>query len=813
MDNVLLYWIIEYIKVFFGYGFIMFIWPLVVFRKFLSGKNVTFKFCFCSTVQVVLINYVVLFLGLFHLLNKFTMCTVFFGILIWSLREYYVLTEERKKRIKYLFNGTMGKKHFILTWFYNTKKSFKVWLKGLKKFYKKHFIEYTVLILTVIYGMLYFSYGAFRDYSYGFGDMYVHHSWIYGLVEGKIFSEGVYPEGMHCVIYSIHALLGINVYSCNLFLAGIHIAVILLAAYCLMKELFHWRFSAIFVMVLYLIVDLVCIDEVFSMSRLQWTLPQEYAFHTMYICVLYLILYLKSYKKTVFREVELKACWDENLLLFMMALAASIVIHFYVTIMAFFLCFSFAIFKLKSIFNKKHFVPLVVAAFMGVIIAFIPMGGGLISGIPFQGSINWAMSVMSGTDTGEGRTQKQNSSIIESSDDLLDDSNNQNTMEKDYETIDDKETIIIDDLKSGETENPTSVPKYSIFKRIGDKVKTFWNVLCDKLMGVYYQGYITLYKQERAKWIVGASFFAIVLYLVYRFTWFIRFKVLKSNGNPDNIFPDYLPMVFSSFLFVLLYAAPLIGLPEIVAGSRLCSTTQMLILIVMIIPMDMLLSFLNIHFRDDTLEIWSCVVTIFFIAVIYISGSFHGYLYYEFTRYNSAVATTNNIINSLPKNTYTIISTTDEIYQVIQNGRHEEILTFVNNQNKDYYTLPTEYLFIFIEKKPLKYAHNHFFAGPKWLALEKYHEMYQVNYSCCPDILASKISQEYANQTLLYFSRPSQAYSYLESRTILESKMYDWCNRFAQRYPNELQVYYEDDDFICYYIQQNPQFLYNLSLK
>ncbi len=814
MESSLTYWIFEYIKVFLVYGFVLFVWPSVVFRKYLKTKSITFRFCFCATVQIIIINSVVLLLGLFHLLNKFTMCLFFFGIFLWSLREFYVLNEDRKKRIKYVMTGTMGWKHLLLTWFEGIRKSSRNHIKVFKKFYKKHFGEYSLLILLLLYGMLYFSYGAFRDFSYGFGDLYVHHSWIYGLIQGQIFSDGVYPEAMHCIVYTMHTLFGVRVYSILLFLAGIHVAVILLAAYCLMKEIFHWRFSAIFVLVMFLIVDVICIDEVFSMSRLQWTLPQEYAFHTMYICALYLILYLKNYKKTVFLDVELKACWDENLFLFMMALAASIAIHFYVTIMAFFLCFSFAIFKLKSIFNKKHFVPLVVAVITGLMIAFVPMGGALLSGIPFQGSIGWAVNVINGMDRGEGRAQYvQTENDIDTSDDIQ---NNETSVVPDEEALINQNAYNENGNENeffGEININSEQVKENLIVKIIAKIKFIGNAVVDKLKGVYTYGYNTLYAGERAQWIVGFSFLSTILYFLYRLIWFIRFRLLKKSRNNDDIFSGYLPIILASFLIMFIYAAPLIGLPELIAGSRLCTTGQMLILMVIIMPFDMLFSLLRINMRDDTLEIWSIITTVAMVLVICFTGSYHGYLYYELTRYNAAVSVTNEIIASLPDNTYTIVSTTDEIYQVIQNGRHEEVVTFLLNQNKDYYTIPTEYLFVFVEKKPIKYAHNHFFAGPKWLALEKYHEMYRDNYSCCEDVLSAMISEEYVTESIRYFNKPSEVYSILESRTILESKMYYWCQKFAEMYPNEIQQYYEDDNFVCYYIKQNPQFLYNLVLK
>ena len=61
--------------------------------------------------------------------------------------------------------------------------------------------------------------------------------------------------------------------------------------------------------------------------------------------------------------------------------------------------------------------------------------------------------------------------------------------------------------------------------------------------------------------------------------------------------------------------------------------------------------------------------------------------------------------------------------------------------------------------------------------------------------------------------RPSLHYATPENRTILESKAYLWCQNFSKRYPFEVNVYYEDEDFVCYYFKQNPFALYNLAIE
>ncbi len=836
MDNHLIYWVFEYIKVFLSYGLILFVWPSVVFRKYLSGKSMTFRFGFCSTVQIVIINSVVLLLGLVHLLNKWTMLLVFWGILIWSLREYLVLSEKKRKRFRYLITGTFGWKHLALLWKAKLTKLIKdVWIR-LWKWYKKHWLEYTLLLITLGYGVLYFSYGAFQDYSYGFGDMYVHHSWTYGLVEGQIFSAGVYPEAMHCVVYTMHVLFGVNIYSCILFLQGIHMAVILLSIYCLIKEVFHWRYSAIFALILFLTVDAVCVNQVFSMSRLQWTLPQEYGFHTIYLCTLFLVKYLKETQEKSLAIKKLKVYYDENLLVFVMALAASIAIHFYSTIMAFLVCVGFAVFYLGKIFTKKHFLSLVCAAICAVLIAVIPMGGALASGIEFQGSIGWAVGILNGVDPENDNkpiagTATETPAINETSDatgttveNVVAEgvggsevhSNNTEISNMQNEDVAQDNTS----NNNGVTvdENVPKAEKPPLLKRVTGKFVGIFTSLKTKVLEkwdiLYRKSYVTLYKQEYAKIFAIYTFIPFILGFVYKVIVLVLQKIFKVKRVKGGFFAGYLSIVTASLAFMIIYSAAHLGLPGLVAGARLCSNIHMLFMIMLIIPIDIIFSILNriVVLYNDVLHYISLVVAVGLFAIVYLTGHYHGYLYYELTRYNAAVNVTNEIMDALPENTYTIVSPTDELYQVIQDGRHEEILTFLTTYRN--YTIPTEYIFIFVEKNPIKYAHNHFFSGPGWLAQEKYQDMYSAYQpSVCPEVTSSTISEEAAKSSIMYFGKPSQSYSNIESRTILESKMYNWCESFAQMYPHELKVYYEDDDFVCYYIRQNTQHLYNLNIE
>ena len=791
------YWVFEYGKVLIAYIALMYIWPMVVFRRYLAPKSRTYKFAFCTTVQVILINTVVLLLGLVHILNRWTMILFFYGGILVSLLWKRKFTGEGIQRVRQVLVGTRGVKLFLLQAISSMRHALRRGVKNLWRSSKGKRLEYLLLGVVVLFGMIYFSYGTFVDHSYGFGDMYTHHAWIYGLLEGKIFSAGIYPEAMHCFIYAMHQLFGIRVYSCMLFVAGVHVSTLLIAIYCFLKEVLKSRYTSLLIIASFLVLDLMCIDEVFSMARLQWTLPQEFALYTQFLCALYLVRYLRTDRNPRKESGKRKwVVWDENLFLFMMALAASFAIHFYVTIMAFFLCASFAVFLLHRVFRKGNFRSLVAAVFTGVFIAAAPMGLAYATGIPFQGSIDWALNVISGEDTKEGRTQQAEA--------ILNTEQGETVLPSATETKDSNTSLngqSSDAHANGTEITQKTIPLTERLKRLAIKV---WDVTEKKSEGLYSYGYATLYGEERADWILRFTALAAGIGVVCCLIALLIHRKIKI------FFEGYLGLTLASIAFMILYAAPFLGLPELIAGARVCSTGQLLILAMMFVPVDLFLYLIGLTVIRVVLPMVSIVLT----GAIYVGANYfdvyHGFLYNELTRYNSVVDVTNNIIKNFPQYSYTIVSPTDELYQVIEYGRHEEIYNFVKVIQSNAYSLPTEYIFLYVEKKPIQYAQSHFYTGPEWLAKEKYTQYYTMYFSEGNQLNQSTISDDFADRDFMFFLKESQNYSDLASRTILESKLNRWCKQFEHNFPNDINTYYEDDDFVCYVIRQNTSRLFNL---
>ena len=102
-------------------------------------------------------------------------------------------------------------------------------------------------------------------------------------------------------------------------------------------------------------------------------------------------------------------------------------------------------------------------------------------------------------------------------------------------------------------------------------------------------------------------------------------------------------------------------------------------------PVDMLFVLLKVFCTTNVLQLLSVLGTIGIYYVTIALGNYHGFLMEYLTRYDSAVMVTNSIIKNFTKNKYTIVSPVDELYQVSPYGRHEELLTFVQEiQEEDY---------------------------------------------------------------------------------------------------------------------------------
>ncbi len=811
------YWAAEYAKVLAGYIFLMFIWPSFVLRKYFKGRSTVFWFGFCVTFQPVLVNTVVIVLGLCHLLNIWVVRGLFYIPLLAEALKWLGWGRKEGRNVRHLLNGTYGLKLFCHNVFCGIGRRIRGFIQIIRGRLRTHWWEYGLLSVIIIYGMIYFSWGIFQNYSYGSGDMYLHHAWIYNMTQGKVFSSGVYPEGMHCFVYGLYALFGVRVYSCMLFLQPIHVAVFLLSVYLFLKEMFRWKYTPMFVLAAFLTMDVVNANSVVSMSRLQWTLPQEFGFHTIFLCAAFLVRYLGSTKKAVFRGKLTKGCWDENLLILALSLAESLTIHFYPTIMAFLLCLAVVPVHIRQIFSKKRFVPLVTAVVSGVMVAVLPMAAALATGMHFQGSINWAMSVIQGSKEPqqENTTQQESAAQPGGAGTSQEGTASGEAGQPSSVSGEAGSPGTVGEMISGGME-PAEPDREPLMDRLENLYHRLADIVLEKWQILYKRGYVLLFREKRAGLALGVTLLALLIWICYRIPAGILKLILrrKKRKPKPEYFDEYFSVVLASFIFMVLFSGPSLGLPELIETYRICALEELLIYAVAGVSLDAVFTVFHLFIWEGVLKVVSAGVVMGIYVLALVTGNFHGYLMGYLTRLNSAVLTTHSITETMPPYSFTIVSPTDELYQQIQYGWHEELSAFVNNVQEEEYTLPSEHLFIFVEKRPFKYAQYHLASGPEWLAWEKYMDYFNpASVSQSPDFISAELMQEEElTGTKYVFQLDSSTYSILDVRVMVETLAYKWCREFAALYPGELQTYYEDESFVCYYIRQNPQRLYQLGI-
>lgn len=786
MDN--LYWYMEYAKVFLAYLFLMFVYPSVLFHSYLKGKGRSFWFGFCICSMIVLLSTIILLLGLVNLLNVWVVRLLFYGSFAIAVYKSVRLPMTPRYFVYKVTNRTYSLKLIRLQITEAVKRAVFRVLKAGWKYVKRDIIEVIALALLMIYALIYFSYGSLTEHYYGFGDMYVHHSWIYGMIQGQSFSAGIYPEGMHCVAYGIYALFGIRVYSVLLFLQCVHNLAFLLSAYLLLRELFPWKYSGLLMLAGFLTMKLECVNEVYGMSRLQWTIPQEFGTFTAFLIPLFLVRYLKNARCVNFKRKKTKLYWSNDLVIFFLAICASFAVHFYATIMAIFSCLGVALIWAGKLLNWRRFVPLAVSAVLAILVAFLPMGLALAEGIPFQGSIFWAMNVINGN-YDESVSQIE---LFESSQAA------QGNSEMQTET-----GIQI------QQENVTAIKV-----PVGQKLQRYWKSFTDLLRKaaqvVFSNGYNTLYRAEWGRIFVIFNILPFVILTVYRIIAVILKKLFGIKKVKSVLFDGYAMLGMIAFIYMVLYVGPAVGIPSVIAGSRLCAVEHMCLIALLAIPADLIGTVLS-TFCNTWVQQSTGLMGIFavFFAVVN-TGNYHGYLYFEGSRYTAAVEVTNSIIDNFADNQFTVLSTTDELYQIIEHGYHEEYLTFLEMYRQEEYYIPTKYLFFYVEKHPLQYGQSHFSSGPEWLALERYDSFYFGIASRCPEVLHGEISDDKADREIVTGTKLSNGYTILYNRETVESAIARYMRTLLAQYPNEITVYYEDDDFICYCVEQNPDRLFNL---
>lgn len=753
---------LRFVSIFAAYTGLTVLLPAIMFRRILSGRRLSEQFLMCYTFGNFYIINIVFAVQLLHISGFWTLVlfTAVPGILIWSrvnrvsLRELCMKTGIVCKKI---LQGSMGIKGFL----YRVKnRSMAVLKKAVWLFYCEVVCNTLQWILAgAVIAALFWIYGRQLILTYGYraSDIPVHLNWINQMSRGNLFASGVYPFGFHCMVYYLHAVFGFDTYVilCVFYLVQVFfIHIVLLAMLKLLCRSLYLPYAGIMV---YILGSFWARQ---TYSRFGSSLPQEFGMIFVIPSVYFLIRFFQTEKKNLKnRETKLiLGC-------FALAFSLTLAIHFYGTMIAGLCCIGIAVGFCTRFLNKEYFRCIMLTGIISVFLAVLPMGIAFVGGTPLQGSLGWGLSVINGDssdteDTSENEAaQKQ--AMEEMAARLIENTQNSNS----------------ESVQTGEIPIITEAPKHSLADKAREIPKKMKNLR--EMMIRRIQEFIINSQEQWCAYAVLAGI-AVLILLGLMFIILRRItygEMLMSAG-------------FCMGILTLLLCAGNLGLPVLMDPAR-CSIYYVYLLIVSIIVLGD--GLLYLIFMPRILTIPRNAVS-FILTVSMAAGMIHQGLvktpdFISDYVSNGAFTCLTNIIKENKDETWTIVSANDETQMGLDHGWHYETITFLRKQehiNKDTkLIIPTEKVYFFIEKIPL-------------------------NYSVVYSGSGQSISKKGASQSLPNSGGIGMYQG--EGRWILMSRMYYWAQAFMEMYPNEMKVYYESEDFVCYVTPQNMYHQYNFAI-
>ena len=767
--------ILRFTGIFAAYTGITVLLPEIMFRRILKGRRLSEQFLMSYTFGNFYIINIVFALQLLHISNFFTLTavTVLMSILIGlkvnriSLRRKLA---EGKKIFYRLSDGSLGIRSAV--------SKFGEWMKSGCRYFGKFFYRYIVkkpiqsVFLIFICGALLWIYGRQIILTYGYraSDIPVHLSWINQMSRGKIFSKGVYPFGFHCMIYYLHTVFGVDTYVilCEFFFVQvIYLHAVLLVMLKLLCKTKYLPYIGVFA---YIVGNFFAEH---TYSRFYYTLPQEYGMIFVIPSVYFLIRFFRI------RKEDLKDRETRRILqCFAMAFSLTLAIHFYGTMIAGLCCIGIAMGFCFRFVKKEYFCRIMVTGILSVVLAVLPMAIAFAGGTPLQGSLGWGMSVINGSQNEESdadnTTQNNKVQVTSGNGKITEIDVSKLPSAKKGET-----TVVVEQKKTSLGDRMRTVADK--IKVISDKIKTIPNKIpkAVRTMSIRIRNIVVPVDWQKMGTAVMTAYAGLLLLGLV----FCAFR--KTEYGAALISVGFCMLI----LTVLLCAGPF-GLPTLMDAARCSVYYAYLLPMAGVVLADGILCFMTMPriFRNSK-NVLSLGISVVLLIVLLQKDLVKNPEFSSEYVTNGAITCLTNIIRENEDETWTIVSTNDETQMALDHGWHYETITFLRQLEKiDENTkilIPTKNIYFFVEKIPLDYRVSYAGSG-------------------------QSISKKGAGQAL-----PNAGGIVVyqgENRWIVMSRMYYWVQAFMKKYPNEMKVYYEDDQFICYRIPQNMYHQYNFAI-
>lgn len=776
-------------------------------------------------------------LQLLHISNRFTLLLFTVVPAAWAEirqngRKPVKALKEETMRLRRLIEGKLGMRSYMTRLFLAVGKFLAKHLRAGAKKIAAHFAE--VLLFIGLFVLLWWQYGQnlITNYGYCASDIPVHNYWINYLSRGQIFVAGVYPFGFHCIIYYLHAVFGFETYVllrvfCFVQTAMVHYVLLLFLRACCKS-----KYIPYIGVVFYLIGDFFSRSVI---SRYYSSLPQEFGMLFILPAIYFLFAFFGEKKQELEelpaeeklsrkerkqkaralraarkeqheqkkqeaqetraaqetlrlqkKRITAVAAWVKrhlprvtcrsgfSLLMFAFSFSMTLAVHFYGTMIAGIFCLGIAAGFCFRLFRKPYFGKVMAAGILSISLAVLPMAIAFATGTPLQGSLGWGMNIITGKSDDEAAATSEPVQTAAADTSGL----TEQTAEagQPLETGTQSSVVPSDGEVSEQAKEQVKEPG------ILEKLKKKGAFVAEQCTGIMREC-VLLPEVRDYYWIV-----------------YVFLGALLVLGLLCIIFDRlYAGMLFSTAIYLLfmliLMASGRLGLPALMQPARSSIYFTYSLPLALCFAADAILYLLlgkkkhGWPKRGWLLQVASLCGLAAFCVLLVRTEFVRSPSYPQALETNEAVTCLTNILHDNEDFQWTIVSANDEYRMAEDYGWHYELSDFLSKMEYSMalgnVKIPTQYVYFFIEKKPLDYAVHYEGSG-------------------------QKVSREGADNRLPITGGLGMYQG--EKRWIMMSRFYYWAKQFQQMFPNEMKVYYETDDFVCYYIEQNSYRVYNFAI-
>lgn len=761
-----------------AYLFVTVLLPAIVLHEKIKERDFVQRFFICLLTGNFYVMNLVFLLQLLKISNTVTLIlgTVVPAYIVWYLYGDHNIRSLKKlwRDLRKISEGYMGMKTLADRLLSRLGRAVRRGIRAFFRGFYKRWLQWLCMFAVLIALASFYGTHLLKGYGYTASDTPVHMLWINGMSQNQIFIDGVYPFGYHCVIYYLHAVFDIDVYVLMRVFPFVQTLMLHMVLLGFIRLCCRSKYVAYAAVGIYVLGNFL---QASTYLRFFAVLPQEYGMIFILPAAYFAFLFFEKRREEMRKKRGKMGESFICLVYFAMSFSMTLAVHFYDTMIAGLLCVGVAAGYLFWFVRKGYFWRVVVTCMISVMVAVLPMAVAFIFGTPLQGSLGWGMNVISGESAEEAG--EEGDAADDAGDAVVYYDSEGNRIEQPSGGAaagDGAEAGTEVDGSRAQGEKTGKVP-------VQESIVTKLRRVCGSMRDAVNE---CVLPAEQEPWYylviaggIGALFILGVLFILLKRR--LYGAMLLSIG------------VFMALMSVL-QAAGRLGIPELMDAGRCRIYYAYMLPVVFAFVADGVLYFVIWPEKWKKFRNFVSLACVAAAVLLLWDGEFRKQPV-DSTQLvtNEAITCLTNIIRDETDFTWTICSANDETQMGIDHGYHYELISFLREmelknmaqEEEPSIKIPTNSVYFFIEKVPIDYTEPYEGSG-------------------------QTVSEEGAARDLPNVGGIEMYKG--ENRWVVMSRLYYWAQEFHRLYPNEMKVYFETDQFICYKIRQNPYRLYDFAI-